>query len=119
MKTELLGFASCLILENSIKSFSSLGYTDDTVGKSDLSVHLTSGKNDSGWQLRIVRVLVRYVWCHSKPTEDLQQMQMSTWQELQFHHGSVWGMERTGIPVRKGVISDDFRWDKTFAFLTQ
>lgn len=77
MKAELsflLGFASCLILENSIKSFSSMGYTDDTVDKADLSVHLTTGRNYSGWQLRIIRVMVRYGWCHSKPTDNLQQM---------------------------------------------
>lgn len=47
MKTELSflwGLASCLLLENSIKIFFSMEYTDDAVDKSDLSVHLTTGK---------------------------------------------------------------------------
>lgn len=47
MKRELLfllELASCLLLENSIRSFSSMEYTDDAVDKSDLSVHLTTGE---------------------------------------------------------------------------
>lgn len=47
MKSELSflwGLASCLLLENSIKIFFSMEYTDDAVDKSDLSVHLTTGK---------------------------------------------------------------------------
>lgn len=47
MKSELSflwGLASCRLLENSIKIFFSMEYTDDAVDKSDLSVHLTTGK---------------------------------------------------------------------------
>lgn len=47
METELsflLGLASCRLLENSIKRFSSMEYTDDAMDKSDLSVHLTTGE---------------------------------------------------------------------------
>jgi len=46
MKTELsflLGLASCHLLE-AIKTFASIEYTDDAVGRSDLSVHLTTAK---------------------------------------------------------------------------
>lgn len=77
MKAELsflLGFASCLILENSIESFSSRGYTDDIVGKSDLSVHLTTGKNLFWLAAESLGVIVRYGWCHSKATDNLQEM---------------------------------------------
>lgn len=51
MKTKLsflLRLSSCLLLENSIKSFSSMDYTDGVVHKSDLSVYLTTGENYSG-----------------------------------------------------------------------